>query len=550
MLHHLHIRNYAIIASLEIDFTDHLNIITGETGAGKSILMGALGLVLGDRADTAVLQDTKNKCIVEAHFRETGRDVVNFLKENELEDEGQLIIRREISASGKSRAFINDTPVNLGQLKELSASLVDLHRQFEMLEVSKSDFQRAVLDALAGHYDLLHNYKEIFHQLKSVESRLATLSDAEATAEKEYDYHKFLYDELEEAAFSSKEIEDLEAEINTMGHAESIRNTLYTAYHALEDNEEPLVQQIQNMASKISALKEVFPSLEEVAGRLQSVGIELRDIASEIELLNGSVSYSEDRMNEMNERMSLAYGLLKKHHVQTTEELLNVKGSLEQKLEKSAGMKEEIQQLSDQFTSLEKQAKELAEELFQGRKSVIPDIIKKVNQLLSRVGMPNARFQATLASRPLHEFGGDSVAFLFDANKSGKFDPLGKVASGGELSRIMLVIKSLVAAKLQMPTLIFDEIDTGISGEAARQVALIMKALSEAHQILLVTHQPQIAARAHSHYLVYKEEKNHVIRTGIRKLESKERVHAIAVMLSGEIPTDAAVHNARELIMG
>lgn len=548
MLKQLFIQNYAIIEMLRIDFTKHLNIITGETGAGKSILMGALSLILGDRADTGVLLNKEEKCIVEGKFLSSERPVKDFLVENELDEENEILIRREISSTGKSRAFVNDTPVTLQQLKALSGLLVDLHRQFDTQHLNDAGFQLNVIDALAGHHEKISEYKTIFKQYKSLQLTLRTLQDEQAASEKESDYHKFLFEELEKANFSENEIEELEQEIRIMSNAENIKSTLTSVLYSMNEHDESLLAQLKTVKSSVGSLKNVHPSLSDIDQRLESVLIELKDLFNEVESVNDDVSYSEEKMHEMNERMSTAYSLLKKHQVHTTADLLKVKQQLEAQLQRSGDRSAEIAQMEKQLAALEKNLTQQALKIRKNRQNIIPDFEKKVNSLLQQVGMPNARLKVEMKENEwLLPSGMDNIDFLFNANKTG-FQPVSKVASGGELSRLMLIIKSLVAKSMSMPTLIFDEIDSGISGEAAKQVGLIIKDLSEDHQILLITHQPQIAAKAFSHFFVYKEVKSGKVITAVKQLNSDERIHAIATMLSGDKPTAAAVENAREMI--
>ncbi len=548
MLQQLYIQNYAIIEKLKINFTSHLNIITGETGAGKSILMGALGLILGDRADTSSLLDNKTKLVVEGQFKMTYEAVRNFLEMNDLDQEQELIIRREISPNGKSRAFINDTPVTLSQLKDLTGLLVDLHRQFDIQQLNNKDFQLEVLDALGNNEAKLSEYHQTYTKYKSVKSHLQSLRQEQEEANKELDYHQFLYNELEQANFLPNEIEELEAEMKVMGNAETIKETLAAVTTSLNEGDEPMIQQLRSLISKVASVKDMIPALDEIGDRLQSVFIELKDIALELESIDSGVSFSEERMNEMNERMSLAYTLLKKHHVQSTEELLGIKEDLSGKMQKVTDLSAGIEKAEKEERELLKKLHQLSDKLSENRKKQIPAFTHKVNEMLQSVGMPNAAFKVDFKrlATPA-ENGMDEAEFMFNANKT-TFQPIRKVASGGELSRLMLIIKSLVAMSVNLPTLIFDEIDTGISGEAARQVGIIIKDLSSAHQVLLITHQPQIAAKAHTHFFVYKEAKADKILTSIKKLTEEERVHAIATMLSGDKPTEAAFKNAREMM--
>ena len=550
MLRKLNIQNYAIIYELEIDFSDKLNIITGETGAGKSILMGALSLILGERADSTVLQQKDKKAVIEGSFSvKNFKAILNFLKENDLDADEELMIRREITANGKSRAFINDTPVNLNQLKTLGSLLVDLHQQFDTQELSSSDFQQEVLDALAGNGDLLVQYQQFFQQYKLAKKELSALQLEQAAANAALDYNQFLFDELEEAGFKENELEDLDAELKLLSNAENVKQELSGICYALKESEQPVVQQIKTLYSKLHALEQYHNSIADLAKRLQSTQLELADIADELEHINNAVNYSAERIQLVNDRISMGYKLQKKHGVTTTHELLVLKEELQGKLNEILNIGEAIQQKQIQTNDLLEHCEQSAKLISENRKKSIKPFTQNVNDLLARVGMPNARFNAELqALENLSEFGIDRIEFLFDANKSNRFEPLRKVASGGELSRLMLCIKSLVAKKLQLPTLIFDEIDSGISGEAAKQVGNIMKELSGSHQLISITHQPQIAARADAHYFVYKAIEKDKIVTSIRLLNNDERITNIAQMLSGEKPTAAALQNAREMV--
>lgn len=551
MLQKLHIQNYAIISELKIIFSDKLNIITGETGAGKSILMGALSLILGERADSTVLQQKDKKAVVEGSFKAMNKNSIReFLKENDLDaDEEELMIRREVAANGKSRAFINDTPVNLNQLKALGLLLVDLHQQFDTLELSSSDFQQEVLDALAGNMNLLQQYQQVFHLYKQTKKELAELQTEQAAANAVLDYNQFLFDELEEAGFKVNELEELDTELKLLSNAETVKQQLAGICYELMESEQPVVQLLKTLYSKLHSLDEYHMGIAELAKRMQSTQLELQDIADELEHINDNVHYSADRIQLVNDRISLGYKLQKKHGVTSTNELLQIREELQQKLNEILNISEAIQQKEKQTEALLQQCEQFSTLISANRKKAIKPFTESVNSLLARVGMPNARFAAE--AQPLNvlgEYGIDKIEFLFDANKSNRFETLRKVASGGELSRLMLCIKSLVAEKLQLPTLIFDEIDSGISGEAAKQVGHIMKELSGSHQLISITHQPQIAARADAHYFVYKAIHMDKIVTSIRLLNNDERITAIAQMLSGEKPTAAALQNAREMV--
>lgn len=556
MLQQLHIQNYAIIDEITIDFSNRLNIITGETGAGKSILMGALSLILGDRADTSVLLSRDKKCYVEGVFTAAGKkEVQQFLKENDLDIEAELVIRREIAANGKSRAFINDTPVNLVQLQQVGAALVDLHQQFDTLAMAESDFQREVLDALASNADLLAGYQGLYRQFLAVKKILTGLQEQKGQFNAAFDYTKFLFDELEQAAFQDNELEDIEAELKILSNSEGLKAVLSKTLYSLNESEQPIVQQLKVLSNQLQSSADYHPHLPGIIARLQSSQIELQDIADEIEHLADHVVYDPARIEQMNERISMGYKLLKKHNVHNTRELLAVKAGLADKLQAVLNIDETIFEKEKEQDKLLKEAIIVAGKISANRQKQVKPLEDKVNKLLSQVGMPNARLKVTiqksaLADQPgsLRLYGIDNIEFLFDANNSRQFAPIRKVASGGELSRLMLCIKSLVAQAIDLSTMIFDEIDSGISGEAARQVGFIMKELSVNRQIICITHQPQIAGKADAHFYVYKQIVGDTVKTNIKRLSGEERITTIAQMLSGEKPTAAALENAREMI--
>jgi len=548
MLQKLTIKNYAIIEQLEVDFAGSLNVITGETGAGKSILLGALSLILGERADPGVLHNKEKKCVIEGNFKVKKSQVAEFFQQHELDLEDQLIIRREISTAGKSRAFINDTPVNLSQLHELSQYLVDLHQQFDTLELGRSDFQREVLDALVNQPAPLQQYQQGYGRYVSIQRELKQLLDLRNNANKELDYNKFLLDELTEANFIPNEIEDLDAELKVLSHAEEIRNTLSRVYFQLKEDEQPLLQQLKQIQSSVQGLSNFHKDAPGIAARLQSSYVELQDITSEIGHMNDQVQTDGARLEHLNERLSLGYRLLKKHAVQTTTELLAIQEELTVKVDGVLNLDEKLEDLEKELETIQTKLQAQAAAITAAREKAALPFEKSVNALLAQVGMPNARLKASIVKGALNQFGQDTIEFLFDANKSGNFAPIRKVASGGELSRLMLCIKSLVAQSVALPTLIFDEIDTGISGEAARQVSFIMEGMAKGHQIICITHQPQIAGKADAHYFVFKDMKSGKVTTNVRLLTREERINHIAQMMSGEKPTAAALENARELV--
>lgn len=549
MLQHLSIQNYAIIDALEIDFSRGMNIITGETGAGKSIIIGALNLILGERAEISSLVNKEKKCVIEGHFQAEGNEVVKFfLTQNDLDDQTQLVVRREIAPNGKSRAFINDTPVNLSQLQSLSELLVDLHQQFDTLSIGDNNFQVNVVDALADTNELLADYKKSFQLWKQTEKDLALLQQQQMQFEKESDYNRFQYDELAALNLKEDELETIEAELKLLSNAEGIKNTLNRVCGELAEGEQPITQQLKSLSNLLNSYTDFHKDLPEINSRLQSAQIELSDIADELERLNDHINYDAEKIEQLNERISAGYKLQKKHGVQSTNELLAIQKQLEEKLDAVLNIAENIASLEAQVANHQKKVISLGEKISQARKKQVSAFEKNVNQSLVQVGMPNARLQVSILPQAPANNGIDAIEFLFDANKSGQFKPVNKVASGGELSRLMLCVKSLVAEKMDLPTLIFDEIDSGISGEAAKQVGIIMKMLAANRQVICITHQPQIAGKADAHFFVYKELSGEKVKTNIRQLGTDERITAIAQMLSGEKPTAAALENAREMV--
>ncbi|HLG40711.1 MAG TPA: DNA repair protein RecN [Chitinophagaceae bacterium] len=557
MLQALHIENYAIIDNLQIDFSERLNAITGETGAGKSIILGALGLILGERADSTVLVNKERKCIVEGTFNDRNRkSIKDFLKDNDLDVEDELVLRREIGTNGKSRAFVNDTPVNLEQLRKISSLLVDLHQQFDTLELGETDFQREVLDALANHPALLDNYKNAFEEWQKVKSECEALKEQKLQFDKEADYNRFQFSELEEAGLKENEIENIDEELKMLNHAEGIKSALNKVYFELQESETPLVQQLKSLQNQLQTYSSYHTGLPAVIQRLQSSQLELQDIADEVDRISSHVNYNPEKIEQLSERLSAGYKLMKKHGVQTTHELLQIQEELKRKLQSVLSIDVQINEKEKEEIRLLNEAKELAVKISEGRKKQVKPLEEKVNKLLAQVGMPNAKLRVeTGHALSLHAYGIDLIEFLFDANKSGQFQPVRKVASGGELSRLMLCIKSLVAQTIDLPTMIFDEIDTGISGEAARQVGIIMKGLAAKRQMICITHQPQIAGKADAHFFVYKEiikpaspAGRDSVKTNIRQLTTEERIITIAKMLSGEKPTAAAIENAKEMV--
>ncbi len=551
MLQKLIIRNYAIIDQLELLPDQHLNTVTGETGAGKSIILGALSLILGDRADTAVLTNKQDKCVVEAYFDVKDNEAFkDALQEESLDYEKECIIRREIGTNGKSRAFINDTPVNLAVLNRLTSLLVDLQQQFGHLALKEDHFQLDVVDAIAGNASPRAEYTQLYGRYKKINHELSEYQKQQASFQKESDYKQFLLDELLQAGFKENEIELAEQQLKQMSHAERIIGVLQGTRNILEEGEQPIVNELKRISQQLQSIADVMPLMPALLQRISATHAELKDIAAELEDMEGKVSIDQELMLQLQDRVDIGYKLLKKHGVQATNSLLELQKNLEQELNATLDLNDTIERLNKEQEIIYNELLASADKLSEKRKKAAPQIKNKVNELLALVGMPNAKFEIVLTKQEPGITGTDDVQFLLDANKSGQFLPLAKAASGGEMSRIMLCIKSLTAQAMHMPTLIFDEVDTGISGEAARQVGILLRELSQYHQLICITHQPQVAARGTRHFYVYKEEgKDERITTKIKVLKQDERVLAIARMIGGEKPSDAAINNARELVI-
>jgi len=551
MLQKLYIRNYVLIEQLDIAFDPFLNVITGETGAGKSIILGALSLILGERADTSVLINREEKSVVEASFHTEKNAYFNsLLMREELDVEPVTIIRREISASGKSRAFVNDTPVTLTTLNELTSALVDMHRQFDNRALQENAFMYEVIDAVADNHTLLQEYKTAFMHYRQLQQQYRKLEESHAAWQKEADYKQFLFDELEQAAFRAGEIEEAETQLKQLSHAEQIKSTLQMSYSLLEESEQPLNQELKRVLQQLQSIAGLQPGAEELTHRMESALLELRDIAAEIGDLQQKVDLDPEHLSHLQERIDLGYRLFKKHGVTQTTELIDIYETLSSELAAQQHSDSQLKEIATQIAAAEKALRATAATLHTRRSRTAPEFSGRVNELLKLVGMPNALLEVEVAdSGHLHEFGIDHIRFMFDANKSGKFTPVEKAASGGEMSRIMLCIKALTAKALALPTLIFDEVDAGISGEAAKQVGILLRSLSEYHQVLCITHQPQVAGKGTSHYFVYKSSgADEKVKTHIRLLNNDERVRAIAQMIGGEKPSEAAMENARELV--
>jgi len=549
MLTHLDIQNYILIDDLQINLSNQLSVITGETGAGKSIIMGALGLILGDRADSTVCRNPEKKCVIEGIFTLANKNnYATFFEANDLDLADELIIRREINAQGKSRAFINDTPINLNELRQLTSQLVDLHQQFDTLSLGDMEFQRTVLDALANVHKELEAYQTTFFDWKAATKHLSELIEQKENFDQTVAYKSHLLEELSSLGLQENELEQLESDLKFMENAAEIKAQLTQSIHALDESDQPILQQIKQIANNLESIAKFQNNFAPLLERLKAAQIELADITSELQSWQDKMDIDASKISTMQERLSQGYHLQKKHKVQSTAALLELQEALSKDLEAVLHIDEAIETYTKKVAAAEKDLTTRAANLSDQRKKQAAPFAKQVNHLLHQVGMPNAQLKVQLDTVPFNQFGIDKIDFLFDANNTQKFEPIKKVASGGELSRLMLCIKSLVGKSIDLPTMIFDEIDSGISGEPAKQVGLLLQELGQARQVLCITHQPQIAAKGQAHLYVYKEQEGKTTHTHVRSLEAAERVTHIARMIGGDPPSKAALEHANELL--
>jgi DNA repair protein RecN (Recombination protein N) len=551
MLQKLAISNYALIDNLEISFDKGLNILTGETGAGKSIILGALSLILGQRAESRYFFNQQKKCVIEGSFHIGEFHIKAFFEENDLDYEAETVLRREISADGKSRAFVNDTPVNLNTLRELGEMLIDIHSQHATREINDPKFQLLIVDGVAKHDALLDDYNSTYKAHKKAVAKLAQLISESDKAKADLDYHQFQFDELEKANLDADEQESLEQELFALNNAEEIKRNLLGAYHLMQEGELAALIQLKEAGHHLASLEKFNPAIEALNQRLSSVLIELKDIAAEIDAIEQRTHIDEARAAEINERLSLIFGLQKKHRVTTIAELLDIQQDLSDKIAQVLFGDEAIEALQAKIANEQQVLQQLAQQLSANRAKAIPAIQTQVQQTLAEMGMEHANLsiENTLAKpADFDQNGIDHIRFLFSANKGHALAEMSKVASGGELSRLMLAIKSLIASHTALPTIIFDEIDTGVSGEVANKVGQVMERLSANLQVITITHLPQIASKGQSHYFVYKDNDTATTYTRIKQLNSNERVLEIAKMLSGDKPGESALQNARELL--
>lgn len=553
MIQNLKIQNYALIKHLDIDFEKGMSVLTGETGAGKSIIIGALGLLMGQRADTKTIREGEQKCIIEGTFilpekKDNLRQALWF-DEMDIEYDTQCIIRREINVNGKSRTFINDTPAQLNQLKELASWLIDIHSQHENLLLRNDDFQRDIVDAVAGNGELVRQYEKEYKNYKKLLNDLQQLTEQKENYDRTYDYVKFQYDQLEQAHLQPDELEALETEQQQLEHTEDILSALSTAISLLDYEESGVCQALKECVNRLKHVEHYLPSLTQLKQRLDSSSIEINDILSELTSLQEHTSFDPERLQIVEERIDLINNLLQKHHVQDTKQLLELKEQFAQTLEEHDNFDERLNMLNQQLAEQKEQLSSLANQLTGSRKKACPTIVAQVEKDLKTLGIQHARIEIRIT--PLADFTGsgiDDVRIFFAANKNQTLRPAQEIASGGEIARLMLCLKSITTQQQAIGTIVFDEVDTGVSGEVASNMGEIMRAMSEHRQVIVITHLPQIAAKGQQHYKVYKQDGETMTETHIKRLNNDERIEELAHLLSGDTLTQAALDNAKALL--
>lgn len=550
MIKKLSVSNYTLIDELHIDFEPGFSVITGETGAGKSIILGALSLILGQRADLKSLRHSGEKAVIEGVFDISSYHLRDFFDENELDyDEGECILRREILPSGKSRAFINDTPVSVAQLKALGEQLIDIHSQHQNLLLADSRFQLRVVDTMAGDAALLADYREHYHRWRERLQAFARLQEENRTGREEEDYLRYQLGQLDEAQLKEGEQEELEGELQTLQHAEEIKNELSVLQACLHGEETGVVSLLNAALSRMKSLSRLYPEVDEWIGRLESDYIDLKDIATTVDRSQENLNIDPERLAWVENRLDTYYSLQQKHRVSHAAELLALRDSFAERLARIENYDEELAALKRQVEEQEQQVRDLAARLTEVRRQSAAGISQTLTERVKPLGMPHLQFEIEVAPRPqLDETGGDAIRFLFSANKNQPLQPVSEVASGGEISRLMLSLKALVAHAMALPTIIFDEVDTGVSGEIADKMARIMREMAQCMQVISITHLPQVAAWGQTHYRVYKSDTDTATATHLVRLTDDQRVEEIARMLSGSSLTAAALDNARELL--
>lgn len=550
MLKQLYIKNFTLIDELDIQLHPGFSVITGETGAGKSIILGAIGLLLGNRADTKAIKAGCDRCTIEAHFDLSRYDMQNFFTEHDIDyDAEDTIIRRELTAAGKSRAFINDTPVALSLMRELGESLVDIHSQHQNLLLQKEDFQLNVVDIIAQDSKLLGDYRATYNQYRQAQQRLAKLEEEIARSRENEEFLRFQFKELDHAQLVEGEQESLEQEAETLTHAEDIKTALYDADNTLTNEDGSILERLKSTCQQLASIKEVYPAIAEAAERLDSSYIELKDIAQEIGTNVDRVDFEPARLDEINSRLDTIYSLQQKFHVQDISGLIEIRDNIKQQLDHIGNSDEELAALQQEAEHWLSKAGQAAKKLTELRTRTAKKIETEMQKRLVPLGIPNVRFEISFTTKPLSSDGADKVNFLFSANKSTPLQPVSQVASGGEIARVMLSLKAMISGAVKLPTIIFDEIDTGVSGKIAEKMAQIMAEMGELdRQVISITHLPQIAAMGRHHYKVLKEETPQGTRSHMTELTEEQRVSEIAQMLSGSDITEAALANAQELL--
>ena len=550
MLKQLYIKNFTLIDELDIELYPGFSVITGETGAGKSIILGAIGLLLGQRADSKSIKAGAEKCVIEAHFDLSRYPMQDFFEENEIEQDAEdTIIRRELTSAGKSRAFINDTPVSLSMLKELGEQLVDVHSQHQNLLLQKQDFQLSVVDIIADDQKELTAYQQTYSQLLTAKSQLQQLKDDIERNRQSLDFLQFQYEELSNANLTEGEQEELEQQSETMEHAEDIKTALYEADNALYGEQTGAVSQVRTAENALNGIKQVMPKAAELAERLESCRIELKDIADEVSAMLEDTDFDPSELDRVNSRLDRIYELEKKYHTDTVKELISQRDELKQKLNNIENSDEALAELEAKCQQLTANSQKQADTLTKLRQKAGKEIEQQLRQRLVPLGMPNVRFEVNIQQGELGRNGQDQVAFLFSANTSTPLQPVAQVASGGEIARVMLSLKAMISGAVKLPTIIFDEIDTGVSGKIAEKMADIMQEMGQTErQVISITHLPQIASKGSHHYRVSKEETAKGTTSRMQELTQDERIGEIAQMLSGSDVSEAAIQNAKELL--
>ena len=550
MLQKLHIEHYVLIDKLDISFKNGFTVITGETGAGKSILLGALSLILGQRAESRVIKEDFEKCVVEAEFDIHAYGLKLFFRKNDLEyNQESCLIRRELFRSGKSRAFVNDSPVSLAILKELTAQLIDIHSQHQNLLLGNDVYQLNILDSVAKNEAYLNEYRTAYLHYRELLSALKKLEDTDRKAKEEEDYLRFQFNQLEEAHLKEGEQEELEAEMDLLTHAEEIKLGLGRIFQLLEEDEHGINSLLKLSMNQVESLQKVYSRLQEPGERIRSCYLDMKDLAGELEVLLNDVEVNPERIEQVNDRMNQLYSLQQKHRVRNTQELIDLKRELSGKLSVIDSFEEQLVDLKNRMKDAESQAQKLADRLSISRSSIRKPIEERLVSLLKQVGIPKAVLQIEQNKKPMEPDGQDQINFLFSANKNAMPQSINQIASGGEISRMMLSIKSLIAEFTSLPTLLFDEIDAGVSGEIADKMGQIMKGIARKRQVICITHLPQIAAKGEDHFKVYKTEQNDSSITAVKRLRNDERLLEIAQMLSGANVSKAAVSNAQALLL-